>query len=70
MLFTNQKALQLENLPKYAETAGVSGTPSFLLVLAATDRSGNVQATKFIRGAQPYNVFEDAIKKLLAPDQG
>ena len=101
VLFTNQKALQLENLPKYAETAGVadvtafescltsgryadrgkqslkegseagvSGTPSFLLGVAATDGSGMVKATKFIRGAQAYNVFDDAIKELLSPDQG
>ena len=101
VLFTNQKALQLQNLPKYAETAGVadvaafetclesgryadrgkqslkegseagvSGTPSFLLGVVASDGSGTVKATKFIRGAQTYNVFEDAINEFLVPDQG
>lgn len=60
---------------KYAEQAkasvaegskvGVRGTPSFLLGL--TEADGTVKATKLIRGAQPYPVFQRHINALLAP---
>jgi protein-disulfide isomerase len=97
-LFANQKALQLENLPGYAESAGVadlaafsaclesgqyaergrksladgakagvSGTPSFLIGVMQPD--GTVKATKFIRGAQRYPVFDDAIKEVLSASE-
>ena len=49
--------------------AGVRGTPSFLLGVAAKDGSGTVKATRFIRSAQAYNVFEDAIKALLSSEE-
>ena len=45
--------------------AGVTGTPSFLLGLSGPDGS-TVKATKFIRGAQGYAVFEKHIKEMLA----
>jgi protein-disulfide isomerase len=44
---------------------GVRGTPSFLLGL--TEADGMVKATKLIRGAQPYSVFQQQINVLLAP---
>ena len=49
--------------------AGVSGTQSFLLGIEEVG-SKSVKATKFIRGAQPYEMFEDAIKALLSLEQG
>ena len=42
---------------------GVRGTPSFLLGL--TEPDGTVKATKLIRGAQPYPVFQQQINALL-----
>lgn len=42
--------------------AGVRGTPSF--ILGKTTKDGKV-AGKFIRGAQPYQVFKAAIEALL-----
>ncbi len=44
---------------------GVRGTPSFLLGL--TEANGTVKATKLIRGAQPYPIFQQQINSLLAP---
>jgi predicted DsbA family dithiol-disulfide isomerase len=44
---------------------GVRGTPSFLLGL--TEADGTVKATKLIRGAQPFPVFQQQINVLLAP---
>lgn len=44
--------------------AGVTGTPSFLLGPSGLD--GRVKATKFIRGAQGYTVFEKQINEMLA----
>jgi protein-disulfide isomerase len=46
---------------------GVRGTPSFLLGL--TEADGTVKATKLIRGAQPYPVFQQQINALLAPSK-
>ncbi len=43
---------------------GVRGTPSFLLGFIQPD--GTVKATKLIRGAQPYPVFQQQINALLA----
>ncbi len=45
--------------------AGVRGTPSFLL--GRTEADGTVKATKLIRGAQPYSVFQQQINALLSP---
>jgi len=44
---------------------GISGTPSFVLGLTDPKDSSKVHLTKFIRGAQGYKVFDDAIKEML-----
>jgi protein-disulfide isomerase len=44
--------------------ATVRGTPTFFVGL--TDASQPIRAVKVIRGAQPYQVFKDAIDELLA----
>ena len=64
---------------KYAETAqrsldegvkaGVSGTPSFLLGVMEPDGK-TFKARKFIRGAQKYSVFDDAIKEVMSAGEG
>jgi protein-disulfide isomerase len=46
--------------------AGVRGTPSFFLGLTDPDDPSKIKATKFLRGAQPYPVFKQAIDALIA----
>jgi predicted DsbA family dithiol-disulfide isomerase len=46
-----------------AKTAGVTGTPSF--VLSYADASGKT-ITKMIDGAQPFDVFQKEIEAELA----
>ena len=46
--------------------AGVRGTPSFFLGLTDPDDPSKIKATKFLRGAQPYLVFKQAIDALIA----
>ena len=43
---------------RYGQSIGINATPTFL----AIDNEGNV---KIIRGAQPYNVFDQVLKELL-----
>ncbi len=50
--------------------AGVRGTPSFLLGLTDTKSAARFQATKALRGAQPYRAFEEAIDELIAAAEG
>ncbi len=45
--------------------AGVRGTPSFFVGLANPEDPTKIRATKFIRGAQPYEAFKQAIEELL-----
>jgi protein-disulfide isomerase len=45
--------------------AGVRGTPSFFVGLSASDNPGTIRATKFVRGAQPLQVFQQTIEELL-----
>lgn len=45
--------------------AGVTGTPSFFVGLADPDDPTKIRASKFIRGAQPYEAFKQAIDELL-----
>jgi len=50
-----------------AETAGIQGTPSFMIGLASDDaKDQNVKVLKLIIGAQPYAAFKDAIDRALA----
>jgi protein-disulfide isomerase len=48
-----------------AKLAGVRGTPGFFLALAAPAGSG-VRPSFYIDGAQPYEVFAAAIRRMLA----
>ena len=51
------------------QKAGVRGTPSFLIGL--TDpKSKEITAVKFLRGAQPYSAFKQALDELLSEDKG
>ncbi len=47
--------------------AGVRGTPSFFLGQTDPANPGKINATKFIRGAQGYAAFKQAIDELLKP---
>jgi predicted DsbA family dithiol-disulfide isomerase len=47
--------------------AGVRGTPSFFLSQTDPADPGKIKATKFIRGAQGYAAFKQAIDELLKP---
>ena len=42
----------------YGQSIGINATPTFLII----DKDGNVQA---IRGAQPYNIFDQVLKEKL-----
>lgn len=44
---------------------GVQGTPSFFVGLTDPDNPDVVVASHFIRGAQPYRVFQETIESLL-----
>ncbi len=46
--------------------AGVRGTPSFFLGLTDPADPSKIKGIKFIRGAQPYPVFKQAIDALIA----
>jgi protein-disulfide isomerase len=46
--------------------AGVRGTPSFFLGFTKPDAPGAIHATKMLRGAQPFGVFQQTIDGLLA----
>ena len=60
----NSKKFQAEIDKDQADgsTAGVSGTPSFFVGKSTAD--GTIDGTVIV-GAQPYNVFKDAIEALL-----
>jgi protein-disulfide isomerase len=45
----------------------VKGTPAFFLGLSDPKDPSKLKAVTFISGAQPFNVFKDAIEKLLNP---
>ena len=45
--------------------AGVRGTPSFFLGMTDPNDTSKIKATKFIRGAQGYDNFKQAIDELL-----
>jgi len=44
---------------------GVRGTPSFFLGLTDPDDPSKIRATRFLRGAQPFQAFQKAIEELL-----
>lgn len=48
--------------------AGVRGTPSFFLGLSDPEKPDKLKATQFLRGAQPYQRFQQAIDSLLASE--
>jgi protein-disulfide isomerase len=51
------------------QKAGVRGTPSFFIGL--TDpKSKEITAVKFIKGAQPYSAFKQALDELLSEAEG
>ncbi len=47
------------------QSLGVTGTPSFVIGLADPDNPDAVHVTRFIRGAQPYTAFQNAIEEQL-----
>ena len=51
------------------QRVGVSGTPSFVVGLTDPEDSNKVHVTKFVRGAQPLEVFTEAIDELLAENE-
>lgn len=51
-----------------ANSAGISGTPSFLI--GVVQPNGTVKITKKLVGAQPYAEFKTAIDSLLTPPSG
>ena len=51
---------------KDGKEAGIQGTPSFLL--GHTEANGNVKVVKLIRGALPFQLFEQHINALLNPN--
>ena len=48
-----------------AEKAGASGTPSFVVARVNGQDPGKVRGLKFIRGAQPYAAFKQALDEAL-----
>ena len=51
-----------------ASSAGISGTPSFLI--GTVQPNGSVKVTNKLVGAKPYAEFKSAIDKLLSPPGG
>jgi protein-disulfide isomerase len=51
-----------------ANSAGISGTPSFLI--GTVQPNGSVKVTNKLVGAKPYAEFKSAIDKLLSPPGG
>ena len=51
-----------------ANSAGISGTPSFLI--GTVQPNGSVRVTNKLVGAKPYAEFKSAIDKLLSPPGG
>jgi protein-disulfide isomerase len=47
------------------QRVGISGTPSFVVGLTDPEDSNKVHVTKFVRGAQPLEIFTEAIDELL-----
>jgi protein-disulfide isomerase len=50
---------------KAGRLAGVRGTPTFFLGLTQMDNPGVLEATRVIRGAQPFSAFQEALDSLL-----
>lgn len=50
---------------KAGRLAGVRGTPTFFLGLTQSATPGMVNATRVIRGAQPFSAFQEVIDDLL-----
>lgn len=59
-------AEQVRNDLRVGTTAGVRGTPSFFLGITDPDDPSKFKATVFLRGAQPYVAFKQAIDALIA----
>lgn len=58
-------AARIQKDLKEGAKLGVRGTPSFLLGTTDPEDPTRLQATRFIRGAQPLTVFRSAIEELL-----
>lgn len=56
---------QVRNDLALGSRLGVRGTPSFFVGLTDPEDPEKVIASRFIRGAQPYQVFQQAIEELL-----
>ena len=56
---------QIRNDLAVGSRLGVRGTPSFFVGLTDPEDPEKVIASRFIRGAQPYQVFQQAIEELL-----
>jgi protein-disulfide isomerase len=52
-----------------AARLGVSGTPSFVLGLSDPDDATQFRAVKILKGAVPFEHFQEAIDELLASDE-
>lgn len=50
-----------------AQSAGITGTPSFFL--GVTDATGTFKSERVIKGAQPFTAFKAAIDGLLADNK-
>lgn len=67
-LDSGRYAVQIKKDIADAGTAGISGTPSFLL--GVVQPNGSVKITKKLVGAKPYSEFKTAIDALLSPTPG
>jgi len=48
---------------------GITGTPSFILAKTDPEDASKVTGIQFIRGAQPFSVFKQAIDQALAEQE-
>jgi protein-disulfide isomerase len=67
-LDSGKYANDIKNDIATAQKAGVSGTPSFFLGVT-NPKDPNVKVVKFIRGAQSYNNFKEAIDNALSSEK-
>jgi protein-disulfide isomerase len=56
---------QINDSLKDGQSAGVRGTPAFVLGYTQSD-GAEVKAVKFLSGALPFNTFKESIDQLLA----
>jgi predicted DsbA family dithiol-disulfide isomerase len=63
-LNSNKYDTEIRNDMSEGRKGGVTGTPAFFLGLTRPG-SDKVLVTKYIKGAQPYDAFREAIEELL-----